>query len=344
MGCGLSIWRSLVSAMMPYEEITISGKRYVVKELLGEGGFSYVYLVKQVGNVDPGEQKEYALKKITIQSHEQMQEVKAEVLAMQRFSDPNLLPLLDYAIGAAPGQEKVEEAYLLFPLMRNGTLQEALSQMAASGDRFSPTMVLLILLEVSRGLLAMHKSDPPYCHNDVKPHNILLGAPSNRPLPADISELISAAPNQQPIAVLMDFGSAGPAKRIVQSRMDAIALQEWASSNCSAPYRAPELWDCPSECVVDERTDTWALGCTLYAMMYMVSPFEFSLGEAGGSLALAAINGNITWPPSPAKKYPAAMHDLVTWMVDTDRTRRPYIHEVIAKVEDLLRTVEMGRS
>ena len=32
--------------------------------------------------------------------------------------------------------------------------------------------------------------------------------------------------------------------------------------------RAPELFEVPSECVIDSKTDVWSLGCTLYAMAY----------------------------------------------------------------------------
>ena len=33
-------------------------------------------------------------------------------------------------------------------------------------------------------------------------------------------------------------------------------------------YRAPELFDVQSDCVIDAKTDVWSLGCTLYAMAY----------------------------------------------------------------------------
>ena len=58
---------------------------------------------------------------------------------------------------------------------------------------------------------------------------------------------------------------------------------------CSAPYRAPELYDVPSPGTITPRIDTWSLGCTLYYLMYGVSPFERVLNEAGGSLALAVV-------------------------------------------------------
>ena len=40
-------------------------------------------------------------------------------------------------------------------------------------------------------------------------------------------------------------------------------LQEDAEAHCTAPYRAPELFDVPSHCIIDERVDVWSLGCLL---------------------------------------------------------------------------------
>ena len=60
-------------------------------------------------------------------------------------------------------------------------------------------------------------------------------------------------------------------------------------AHCTAPYKAPELYDVPSQCTIDQRIDVWSLGCVLYFMMYGVSPFERATVEAGGSLALAVI-------------------------------------------------------
>ena len=43
-------------------------------------------------------------------------------------------------------------------------------------------------------------------------------------------------------------------------------------------FRAPELFEVPSNCEIDERSDVWSLGCTLYAMAYG----EFVLDGKGG--------------------------------------------------------------
>lgn len=64
-------------------------------------------------------------------------------------------------------------------------------------------------------------------------------------------------------AVLMDFGSVQEGRRTVRSRSEALAIQEEAEAHATAPYRAPELFDMSSNCTIDERVDTWSLGCLL---------------------------------------------------------------------------------
>merc|ERR1719217_1242279 len=72
----------------------------------------------------------------------------------------------------------------------------------------------------------------------------------------------------------MDFGSATTARRKIGGRTEALLMQEDAAQNCSMPYRAPELFDVPSDATIDERTDVFSLGGTLYAMAFYYSPFE----------------------------------------------------------------------
>lgn len=55
----------------------------------------------------------------------------------------------------------------------------------------------------------MHSFDPPYAHNDVKPGNVL----------------VTHRKGQPPLAILMDFGSARPARKQISSRSEALQLQ-----------------------------------------------------------------------------------------------------------------------
>ena len=47
--------------------------------------------------------------------------------------------------------------------------------------------------------------------------------------------------------VLMDFGSTAPARMEIKSRTAALDLQDVAAQNSSMQYRAPELFDVPSQ-------------------------------------------------------------------------------------------------
>ncbi|GAQ83678.1 serine/threonine protein kinase [Klebsormidium nitens] len=343
MGCTLSVWSTLYDSVVPNgSDVWIGDRRFRVVKELGEGGFAFVYLVKEMPTERPQERPtsyvaddgQYAMKKFLIQTEEQLQLVKQEVVSSTRFQHPNLLPLLEHSIitvkdkhvspqGALDGNW-TREAYFLFPVYREGTLQDAISQMQETKDCFSAPEVLQILKQICGGLLVMHSSDPPFAHNDIKPGNVLLERRSG-----NIK------------AVIMDYGSVSPARRKVSTRKEALVLQEWAAEHCTAPYRAPELFDTPSSCEIDERTDVWSLGCTLYAIMYHVNPFEFAVNDkgGGGSLALAAISGRVQWPTSPVKSYPPSFHDLVLSMLNTDWTRRPHIRDLCRTVENMISTL-----
>lgn len=62
----------------------------------------------------------------------------------------------------------------------------------------------------------MHSFEPPYAHNDVKPGNVLL----------------THRKGHAPLAILMDFGSARPARRQIRSRSEALQLQVLGLLHC----------------------------------------------------------------------------------------------------------------
>lgn len=36
-----------------------------------------------------------------------------------------------------------------------------------------------------------------------------------------------------------------------------MTVQDWAAQRCTISYRAPELFNVESHCIIDERTDIW---------------------------------------------------------------------------------------
>ncbi|KAK1435872.1 hypothetical protein QVD17_01644 [Tagetes erecta] len=77
-------------------------------------------------------------------------------------------------------------------------------------------------LQLCAGLKHLHTLDPPYAHNDVKPGNVLLTHRKGQP----------------PLAILMDFESARPARRQIRSRSEALQLQliDKVASRPKPPY------------------------------------------------------------------------------------------------------------
>lgn len=340
MGCSFSGLNALYDSVNGGGDVWINENRYRILRQLGEGGFAYVYLVKEMVTTDASaaagglankvkdpshlsDDGTYAMKKVLIQNNEQLEMVREEIRVSSLFSHRNLLPLLDHAIIAVKANQEgswKHEAYLLFPVHLDGTLLDHVKVMKAKREFFSTSDVLQIFYQLCAGLKHMHSLEPPYAHNDVKPGNIL----------------ITRRKGQPPLAILMDFGSARPARKQIHSRSEALQLQEWAAEHCSAPFRAPELWDCPSHADIDERTDVWSLGCTLYAIMYGVSPFEYALGESGGSLQLAIVNAQIKWPAGPNPPYPDALHQFVKWMLQPQAAVRPRIDDIVIHVDKLI--------
>ena len=151
--------------------------------------------------------------------------------------------------------------------------------------------------------------------------------------------------------MLMDFGSCRPARVSVRDRAGALRVQERASRECTAPFRAPELFDTPSECDLDERVDVWSLGCLLFAGANGGrSPFESALEQTGGSLALAVLSGKVAWPEeasdasdekrkalkkaAPDDDVPTeSLRDVVAFLLRKDWRERPTAHDAVARIE-----------
>lgn len=77
-------------------------------------------------------------------------------------------------------------------------------------DQYEETIYeKFVHLQLCAGLKHMHSYDPPYAHNDVKSGNVL----------------VTHRKGQPPVAILMDFGSARPARRQIRSRSEALQLQ-----------------------------------------------------------------------------------------------------------------------
>lgn len=63
----------------------------------------------------------------------------------------------------------------------------------------------------------------------------------------------------------------------------------------------------PTSDIVCRVTCPACAGCLLYFLLYGISPFEGALGQTGGSLALAVLNGSVSFPASAARSPQVSM-------------------------------------
>lgn len=303
MGAWISIFCTPSSRI-----ISIKGRKFIIQKQIGEGGFSFVYLVQ-----DPHTNQSFAIKKTNCQSEELVNATTKEIEILKNFRNENLLRLLNYEVERIPNGQVTR---ILMPVYQRGTLDSLIQ------DHNSPIRprylrekdMLRMFISVCNGVKEFHKRNPPLAHNDIKPGNMLV---------TETNQL-----------VLFDFGSVASARHNISTRKEGVTLQEWTEANMTALYKAPELFDIPKDSVIDERTDIWALGCTLYAMAFFASPFETA--ATGGSIALAVQSGKIDIPDEAHNRLSKGFLDVMMNMLNYDPKKRPFIDDVITQVNSLL--------
>uniref|UniRef100_A0A1D1YPK8 non-specific serine/threonine protein kinase n=1 Tax=Anthurium amnicola TaxID=1678845 RepID=A0A1D1YPK8_9ARAE len=339
---------AVTSCCFPNPTIHINRRTFKVIKLLGEGGFSYVHLVQ-----DTSTGRYFALKKIRCQfGTDSVKDAMKEVDMYRLFSHENIIKVIDTCVVQDKNGGKI--VYIFLPYYKSGNLQDAIDSNLEHDRHFSEKEMLKIFRGICYAVRALHtykfpsvlrsengttnlnvngmengmnnsissqfnnsQSEDdvvPFAHRDIKPGNILLSDDS------------------QPI--LMDFGSLVRARIKIQTRNEALMQQDLAGQHSTMPYRAPELFDVKTNIELDEKVDIWSLGCTLYAMAYGSSPFDNSINEQGGSIALAVLNAQFRFPAND--KYSQEFKDLISFMLKVEPKERPDIHQVIAKVDTQL--------
>ena len=247
----------------------INEKKYIVENKIGEGAFADIYHVKCSNKEDKS--KDFAIKKMKIQSIEQLHESQKEIKILYKINHTNVIPLLGSDI--IKSKKDYDVVILLLPLYDTNVQTIIDSGKGYPYCSFIDGLdVVRVLRDCSEGLAAIHASG--YRHNDLKPANILLSGDNMR-------------------AVITDFGSASELVTVVSSRLDALAVQDEASRSTTAPYRAPELFDTPSSCIINGKSDIWSFGCVMYNIIFSKTPFE---NQIEGLSTLAVMSSKYILP------------------------------------------------
>ena len=265
--------------------------------------------------------RKYALKRMTCHSKEDEEVARQEINVMNSIEHKNVIKLVDshFKGSADIVINAMSQVYLVLPYYKNGSLHDNLMVRARKQDYMGESQILHMFLGICDGLKALHEAAPtPLAHRDLKTANVCL------------------SDSMEP--VLVDLGSATAARVQICGQQEAQKLQDTAEERCSIVYRAPELFNVESYCMIDERTDIWSLGCVLYAMCFFKCPFDAAY-ERGDSVALAVLSGNIVFPEIP-RPYNEKMQELIMFMLRLNPMERPFIYSVIEKVNDYLSELE----
>ncbi|KAL7818146.1 kinase-like domain-containing protein [Trichoderma aethiopicum] len=139
--------------------LKINSRSFKILRLLGEGGFSYVYLVE-----DTSTHELFALKKIRCPfGAESVQQAMREVDAYRLFDHvPTIISAYDHCVATERGgdDDAGKTVYVLLPYYRRGNLQDMINANLVNHGRFPERHLMMLFLGVCKALRAMHEYQP----------------------------------------------------------------------------------------------------------------------------------------------------------------------------------------
>ncbi|KAF7516137.1 hypothetical protein G7054_g14283 [Neopestalotiopsis clavispora] len=138
--------------------LKINSRSFKILRLLGEGGFSYVYLVQDTSTAEL-----FALKKIRCPfGAESVQQAMREVEAYKTFAhSPGVIHSVDYAVASERSDPGSKTVYVLLPYYRRGNLQDLINANLVNHTRFPEKKLMVLFLGVCRALKDMHHYQAP---------------------------------------------------------------------------------------------------------------------------------------------------------------------------------------
>ncbi|XP_018524723.1 AP2-associated protein kinase 1 isoform X8 [Lates calcarifer] len=268
---------------------TIGRYQVTVEEIVAEGGFAIVFLVRTHQGV------RCALKRMYVNNEHDLQICKLEIQIMRDLvGNKNIVGFLDSSITAV-GAGDVWEVLILMDFCRGGQVVNLMNQRLQTG--FTEPEVLQIFCDTCEAVARLHQCKTPIIHRDLKVENILL--------------------HDRGHYVLCDFGSA--TNRFQNPQTEGVpVVEEEIKKYTTLSYRAPEMVNLYGGKIITTKADIWAMGCLLYKLCYFTLPF--------GESQVAICDGSFTIPDN--SRYSQDMHCLIRYMLEPDPDKRPDIYQV----------------
>ncbi|KIO17521.1 hypothetical protein M407DRAFT_84920, partial [Tulasnella calospora MUT 4182] len=183
-----------------------------------------------------------------------------ELRVWARLQHPNILKLQGYYLDT-----KMTAAWFVLPFLDYGNIKRYLAEVEGTTQ-----LALKLITDAAKGLEYLHTLEPPVCHADIKPENILI--------------------SHQVTAVLADFGLA-----LLVDQHSGLTTNSTGKVCGTIRYMSPELFPFDEEGEKEEpeqvfqtlNSDIWAFGCVVLEVLTGRIPYPHLRNDASVIQALA---------------------------------------------------------
>jgi len=206
---------------------------YRVIRLIGQGGQGRIY------DVSDSEGRNLVIKQMPWMGKDTKEVALREVRLLSSLRHPCIVPYLDSFLSRSTPSSPDEDVLCLVMSRCEHDLRQECGQQKQRGAKFEEGRVLSWLAQICWGLQHLHARK--FLHRDLKPQNVLL--------------------TQSGRVLIADFGVAGQVEHSQDMRHSVVGTPSFMSPEMleGRPYGF--------------KTDQWALGCVLYEIMVLDSPF-----------------------------------------------------------------------
>ncbi|WP_083974971.1 protein kinase domain-containing protein [Kitasatospora mediocidica] len=268
----------------PQAQHSLGNGRYVLQNLLGQGGMASVHLA-----YDTVLDRQVAVKTLhTELGREQSfrERFRREAQAVARLQHTNIVSVFDSGEEVAP--DGATTPYIVMEYVEGPSLRDVLNQAIAEHGAMPTEQALKITAAVLAALDTSH--DQGLVHRDIKPGNVMV--------------------NTKGIVKVMDFGIA----RAMQSGVTSMTQTGMVVG--TPQYLSPEQALGKS---VDARSDLYSVGCMLFELLTGQLPFD---GDSPFSIAYKHVQEEPPAPSTLNRAVTPAVDALVARALRKDPGHR----------------------
>ncbi|PBK92845.1 kinase-like protein, partial [Armillaria gallica] len=274
------------------EDREISPEKLQKLEKIGSGGFKDVFIGKFKG-------RRIAISEFRGQLT--AMDIK-ELKLLGGFDHPNIVRFLGVSV---PENTKEVPVMMISELCSNGDLFDYIRNVHPP----SLHKVLVMMLDIARGLEYLHLRKPSVIHRDCKSSNILI--------------------TSKGIAKIADFGLA----KVKQSTRSMVR-----SLVGTVNWQAPELWHAHPK--YNHKVDVFSCAMVYWEMLQWHQPAKKFPWEGMNEHAIYEIVGTKRQRPSISglrKQWCPDVLDLIERMWAHEHEKRPTMSEVVSELEDMVK-------